>query len=161
MSNSITAAAACAGHLVHLPVVFLLPCRFEVAHPARHLADDVDRLPVLDQALRRRIDAHGPDAGVGVQRVGVAAEALVDVVLQQAVHQDDVAAGEFVAAGHLLLDELAVVADEFEVEILHPAAGVALAGGCLTDVAKTLPEGEIGRLHGILQHRAVDLVGDA
>src|SRR4051812_31594706 len=64
-----------AGHLVHLPVFFLLPCRFEVAHPARHLADDVDRLPVLDQALRRRIDADGPDAGVGIQRVCVAAEA--------------------------------------------------------------------------------------
>ena len=58
------------------------------------------------------------------------------------MHQDDVAAGEFVAARHLLLDELAVVADEFEVEILHPAAGVARAGGRLADVAKTLPEGE-------------------
>ena len=115
---------------------------------------------MLDQALRRRIDAHGPDAGVGIQRIGVAAEALVDAVLQQAVHQDDVAAGEFVAARHLLLDELAVVADEFEVEILHPAAGVARAGGRLADVAKTLPEGEIRRLHGVLQHRAVDLVGD-
>ena len=149
-----------AGHFVHLPVVFLLPCLFEVAHPALHLADDVDRLPVLDQALRRRIDAHGPDAGVGIQRVGVAAEALVDAVLQQAVNEDDVAAGEFLAARHLLLDELAVVADELEVEILHLAAGVALAGGRLLDVAKPLPEGEIGRLDGVLEHRAVDLVGD-
>jgi hypothetical protein len=31
----------------------------------------------------------------------MAAQALVDAVLQQAVHQDDVAAGEFVAARHL------------------------------------------------------------
>jgi len=54
-----------AGHLIHLPVFFLLPSRFEVAHPARHLADDVDRLPVLDQALGRWIHAHGPDAGLG------------------------------------------------------------------------------------------------
>jgi hypothetical protein len=90
----------------------------------------------------------------------MAAETLVRAVLQQAVHQDDVAAGEFVATRHLLLDELAVVADEFEVEIPHPAAGVARAGGRLADVAKTLPEGEIHSLHGALQHRAVDLVGD-
>jgi hypothetical protein len=71
------AAPALASHLVHPPVVLVLPCSFEVAHRARHFADDVDRLPVLDQSLRRRIDAHRPDAGVGIQSVGAAAEALV------------------------------------------------------------------------------------
>src|ERR1700692_986863 len=90
----------------------------------------------------------------------MAAETFVNAVLQQAMHQDDVAAGEFIATRHLLLDELAVVADEFEVEILHPAARVACAGGRLADVSKTLPEGEIRRLHGVLKRRAVDLVGD-
>jgi len=40
------------------------------------------------------------------------------------VHQDDVAAGEFRRGPHSSAYELAVGADEFEVEILHPAAGV-------------------------------------
>ena len=50
--------------------------------------------------------------------------------------------------------------DEFEVEMLHLAAGVALAGGGLLDVAQSLAEGEVCRLDGVLEHRAVDLVGD-
>ena len=41
------------------------------------------------------------DAGVGIQRVVVAAEALVHAVLQQAMHQDDIATGEFVATGYI------------------------------------------------------------
>src|SRR5437867_8314665 len=63
-----------ARHFVSLPVALLLPCRFEIAHPALHVADDVDRLPVLDETLREWIDARCLDAGVGIQRVGVAAE---------------------------------------------------------------------------------------
>ena len=72
-----------AGHFVSLAAVFLLPCLFKIAHPALHFADDVDRLSVLDETLRDWIDAHCLDAGVGIQRVGVAAEALVHRVLQR------------------------------------------------------------------------------
>jgi hypothetical protein len=50
-----------------------------------------------------------------------------------------------------LLDELAMVADEFEVEVLHPAAGAALARCCLPDVAEPLSEGEVRRLNGVLE----------
>ena len=160
MSNSITAAAASR--------VTCCICRsFSCCHAASRSRTQHVTSPMMSIDSRcstrpcaDRIDAHGLDAGVGIQRVGVAAEALVHGVLQQAMNEDDVAAGEFLAARHLVLDELAVVADEFEVEILHPAAGVALAGGRLADVAKTLPEGEVGRLDGVLEHRSVDLVGD-
>ena len=143
-----------------LAVVLLLPCRLEIAHPARHLADDVDPLAMLDQTLRDRIDAHGLDAGVGIERVGVAAQALVDGVLQQAVNEDDIATGEFLAATHPMLDELAIVADELEVEDLHLAAGAALAGCGLLDVAEPLAEGEVGRFDRVLKHRSIDLVAD-
>jgi hypothetical protein len=44
---------------------------------ACHFADDVDRLQVLDEILRDGINAHRPDAGIGIERVGAAAEALV------------------------------------------------------------------------------------
>ena len=71
---------------------------------------------MFDEALRRRIDPHRPHAGVGVERVGVSAECLVDLVLEQAVDQNDVPAGELLPAGHLLLDELAMVNDELHVE---------------------------------------------
>ena len=74
--------------------------------------------------------------------------------------EDHVAAGEFLAARHLVLDELAVMRDELEVEILHPTAGAALAGGRLLDVAEPLAEGEVGSLDGVLQERPVDLVRD-
>jgi hypothetical protein len=123
-----------AGYFVSLSVVFLLPCFFKIAHPALHFADDVDRFSVLDETLHDWIDAHCLDAGVGIQRVGVAAEALVHDVFEKAMDENDIATSEFLAAGHPLLDELAMVADEFEVEVLHPAAGAVLARCCLLDV---------------------------
>ena len=46
---------------------------------------------------------------------GMAAEALVHRVLQKAMNDNDVTTGEFLAAGHLVLDEFSTVADEFEV----------------------------------------------
>jgi hypothetical protein len=116
-----------AHHLVSL-LVLLLPGLFQIAHPARHFADDVDRFPVLDETLRDGINAHRPNTGIGIERIGAAAEALVHRVLQQAMNEDNVATGQFLAAGHPVLDELAMVADELEVEVLHLAAGVALAG---------------------------------
>ena len=66
------------------------------------------------------------------------------------MNENDIATSEFLAAGHPLLDELAMVADEFEVEVLHPAAGAALARCCLLDVAEPLSEGEVRRLNGVL-----------
>ena len=115
---------------------------------------------MLDEALRLRIDPHRPHAGVGIERVGVRAERLADVVLEEAVDQDHVPAGEFLAAGHLLPDELAVMNDELDVEALHPAAGLALAAVGLLDVAEPLAESKIGLLDQILQERPVDLVGE-
>jgi hypothetical protein len=44
------------------------------------------------------------------------------------MNEDDVATGQLLATGHPVLDELAMVADEFEVEVLHLAAGAARAG---------------------------------
>src|SRR5271165_2685753 len=87
----------------------------------------VDRLEMLDEALRRRINPHRLHAGVGIERIGVSAERLVHLVLEQAVDQDHVPAGELLAAGHFLLDELAVVNDELHIEGFHAAAGLALA----------------------------------
>ncbi len=74
--------------------------------------------------------------------------------------QDHVPACEFLAAGHLLPDELAVVNDELDVEFLHAAAGPALAAVGLLDVAEPLAKGEIRLLNQILQERPVDLVGE-
>src|SRR6516225_8921470 len=99
----------------------------EVADPAGRLSDMLDRLGMLDEALRLRVDPHRAQAGVGIERVGVRAELLADVVLEQAVDQDHVPSGELLAAGHLLPDELAVMHDELDVEALHAAAGGTLA----------------------------------
>ncbi len=118
-----------------------------------------DRLDVLDEALHIRVDPHGPHAGVGIERIGVRAEGLADLVLEQAVDQDHVAAGEFFAARHPLPDELAVMNDELDVEALHAAAGLTLAAVGLLDVAEPPAEGEIRSLGGILEKRPVDLVG--
>ena len=87
----------------------------------------LDRLGVLEEALRRGVDPHRPHAGVGIERIGVRAERLADVVLEEAVDQDHIPAGELLAARHLLPDELAVMNHELDVEALHPAAGLALA----------------------------------
>ena len=84
----------------------------------------------------------------------MAAETLVNGVLQQAVHQDDVAAGEFVAARHLLLDA------QWWQTNLRSRSCIRLHALHAQEVAKTLPEGEICHLHGVLQQRAVDLVSD-
>ena len=74
--------------------------------------------------------------------------------------EDDIAASEFLAASHLVPDELAMVADELEVEVLHLTASATLAGCCLLDVADPLTEGEVCRLDRILEARAVELFGD-
>ena len=159
-SVSITPIAL--GALDHAPpgLIFAQPRLLEVADPALRFADMLDRLGVLDEALRRRIDRHRPDAGVGIEGVGMPAKRFADVVLEQAVDQDHVAAGEFLQAPHLLPDELAMVHDELDVEALHAAAGLALAAVGLLDVAQPLAEGEIGLLDRILQERPVDFVGE-
>ena len=74
--------------------------------------------------------------------------------------QDHVSPSELLPAGHLLPDKLAVVNDELDVEVLHAAAGLALAAVGLLDVAEPLAEGEIRLLDRILQERPVDLVGE-
>ena len=119
-----------------------------------------DGLEVLGEALRSGIDPQGPNAGVGIERIGVRAERFVDFVLEQAMDQDHVPPGEFLSARHFLPDEFAVVNDELDVEALHAAARLALAAVGLFDVAQPLAEGEIRLLDRILQERPVDLVGE-
>ena len=137
---------------------FSIPRLLEVAHPTFRLANVFDGLRVLDEALGAGIHPHGPNAGLGIERIGVGAERFADVVLEQAMDQDHISSGEFLPAGHALPDERAVVHDELHVEALHPAAGLALAAVGLLDVAQPLAEGEIRLLDRILQERPVDLV---
>ncbi|MGY4311878.1 hypothetical protein ACVWW1_001181 [Bradyrhizobium sp. JR3.5] len=73
--------------------------------------------------------------------------------------QNHVAPGELFPAAHLLLHHLAVMDDEFEIEIAHRDAGLALAGRGLADVAQAPAEFEIGALDRVLQQRAVDCPG--
>ena len=117
-----------------------------------------DGLGVLNEALCPGIDPHGPNAGVGIKRVSVRAKHLADVVLEQPMDQDHVSSSEFLPAGHPLPDELAVVNDELDVEVLHAAAGPALAAVGLLDGTQPPAEGEIRLLDRILQARPVDLV---
>ena len=49
-----------------------------------------------------------------------------------------------------------MVDDELEVEVGDPAARVALARGCLADVAATPAEPEVAALDRIQEHRPVD-----
>jgi hypothetical protein len=104
----------------------------------------LDRLGVLDETLRSRIDTHRLHASVGIERIGARAERPANLVLEEAVDKDHIPAGEFLAARHFLPDELALMNDELDVEALHPAAGLALAAIGLLDVAEPLAEREIG-----------------
>ena len=105
-----------------------LPHGLEVADPTGHLADDVVRLPVLDQPGARRIgDAHDPDAVVRVERIGADAQLGLDVVLEQSMDHDDVATDQFLATGHPLPGDQAVMDDELQVEPRDVGAGVAVA----------------------------------
>src|SRR5215831_5334636 len=123
-------------------LVLLLPRLFEVAHPELNLANDVDSFAMLDESLRRRVDAHSLDAGVAVKRIGAAANLLTHRVLEESVDEDHV------ASGHLLLHHFAVMDDELEIKIAHRNAGFALATRCLLDVAQPTTELKIGRLDG-------------
>jgi hypothetical protein len=149
-----------ARHFMALPVVFRLPCLFEIPHPACHVADDVDLLPVFDETLSDWIDVHRPDTRIGIERVGVSMQPFVHRILEKAMNEDDISTGQFLAAGHLLPDELAMMADEFEVQLLHVGAGKALAGGRLLDIAQPPAESEVCGLDGVLKQRSVDPVGD-
>ncbi len=68
----------------------------------------LDGLGMLDEALRLRIDPDGPHAGVGIERVGVCAEPLTDVVLPAETKVSDAIA----AAKVLLGDDKAKAAVE-------------------------------------------------
>ena len=103
--------------------------------------------------------SHHLDAGVTVKRIGAVADLLAHRVLEQPVDDDHIASSKLFAPAHLLLHHLAVVGDEFEIEIAHRSAGFALANRGLFDVAQAPAEGEIGRLDNILHHRAVDFRG--
>ena len=110
-----------------------------------------------DETLRRRVDAHGAYRRVAVERIGAAADLFGDRVLEQPVDENDIAPGELFSPAHPLLHHLAVMDDEFEIEIAHRDAGPALAGRGLANVAQAPAELEIGALDHVLQQRAVDL----
>ena len=93
-----------------------LPSGLEVAEPASHIADDLDRLVMLEQALRLRVHAGALREGIGVEDVGMTGELRLDVIFQQAMNQDHVAADQLLLPGHGLLGDLSVVGDELEIE---------------------------------------------
>ena len=109
----------------------------------------LDRFGVIEEALRPGIHPNRPHAGIRIERVGVWAEGLTDVVLEEAVDEDHIPARQFLAARHPLPDELAVVNNELDVEALHPAAGLALAAVGFFDVAEPLAERKIALLNRI------------
>jgi hypothetical protein len=76
---------------------FPRPRLLEVAHPALRFADMLDGLGMLEETLRCGIDPHRLHAGVGIERIGVGAERLADFVLEEAVDQDHIPAGELFA----------------------------------------------------------------
>ena len=114
---------------------------------------------MLAHAERGRVDVGGVDAGLADERVGVDAQPLDDLVLEQPVGDDDVRPQELLAAGDLLVDGRAVVDDELEVEVRDADAGVALARGRLADVAAAPAEPEVAALDGVEEHRPVDRLG--
>ena len=106
----------------------ILPHGLEVTDPARHLADELVRLPVFDQAGSRRIgETHDPDAVVGVERIGADAQVGVDVILEESMDNDHVATNQFLATGHPLPGDKTVMDDELQVEPRDVGAGVAVA----------------------------------
>ena len=136
--------------------LLLLPATLEVVHPPRDLADAIVGLGVRGACRARRVEPGGVDAGLAEERVGVDAQPLDDLVLEQPVDDDHVRPEELLAAGDLLEDRRAVVDDELEVEIRDPDARVALARRRLADVAAPPPEPEVAALDGVEEHRAVD-----
>ena len=150
--------AACAAPTTNAELASdCLPDGLEVADPASHLADDVVRLPMLDQARPCRIgETHDPDALVRVERIGADAQLGLDVVLEQSMDHDDVAADQFLATGHPLPGDQAVMDDELQVEPGDVGAGVAVALRRLADVAETPAEGDVAVLDGVLEDRSVD-----
>ena len=108
----------------------------------------------------RRVESGRIDARLAEQGVGLDAQPLDDVVLEQPMDDDDVGPEELLAAGDLLHDRRAVVDDELEVEIRDPDAGVALARRRLADVASAPPEPEVAALDRVEEHRPVDRLAD-
>src|SRR4029077_6488806 len=110
------------------PALLLGPGRCEVAYPERDLARDVGDLPELDEALTGRLlDPHRRDACARVRGICHEPGALDDVVLEQAMDEDDVRAEQLLTARDALADHRAVVDDDLEVEVRDPDARVALA----------------------------------
>ena len=81
-----------------MALILLVPRQRQVAQPALHFADDVDRLRVRSQALRIWIDAARLDERIGVQRVSPVTELAGDVVLQQPMNEDDIASDELLVS---------------------------------------------------------------
>ena len=73
---------------------------------------------------------------------------------------DHVATDQFLATGHPLPGDQAVMDDELQVEPGDVGAGVAVALRRLADVAQAPPEGDVAVLDRVLEDRSVDHVGD-
>ena len=125
-------------------------------HPARHVADPVVCLGVLAHAERRGVQIGGIDAPLGDQRVGVDAQPLDDLVLEQPVRDDHVGPEKLLAPRDRLLDRGAMMDDELEVEVRDPAARVALARCRLPDVAAAPAEPEVAPFDRVEEHGPVD-----
>src|SRR5258708_37984528 len=75
-------------------LVLLLPRLFEVAQPELNVANDVDSFAMLDESVRRRVHAHGLDAGVAVERIGAVANLFTHRVLEEPMDEDHIASGK-------------------------------------------------------------------
>jgi hypothetical protein len=105
------------------------------------------------------VEPHRAYEDVRVEGIGRHPELLGDMVLEQAVDEDDVAADELLAARHPLAGDEPMVGDEFQVQPGHPHAGVALARRCLADIADPALEGEVAALDDVLKGRPIDRRG--
>src|SRR5205823_10681150 len=123
--------------------LLLLPAALQVMGPGRHVADPIVGLRVPPHPKRGRFEVGYVDGLLGDQGIGSNGQLFNDLVLQQAVHDDNIGSQQLLTASDLPEDGGPMVDDELEVEIGDPGTGVAWARRRLADVATTAAEPEV------------------
>ena len=126
---------------------------FEVLHEHLHFTDVVERLGVGHEAEDRGTHRHGVECCLRVHGIGVLADDVGCGSLGEPVDEDHIGAREFLRAGDVADNVLAVVDEEFEVETRDTNACIAWAGCCVDDVPKPFLKGEVRRFDRVHQHR--------
>ena len=114
---------------------------------------DVVLLGVREHPEPRAVEPQCLDGFLREQRVGAEATLLDDVVLEQPMDGDDVAAGKVLPTTDGLADGLPGVDDELQVELRDEDARVALATRRLGDIAEAAAEGEVAGIDGVEELR--------